>query len=237
MEPLTPRTPDGGDSGTDAELGTAHSGSISRGSSMTDMQCVSLGLCVRTASIFAHGLMISYTCSCSPQFYVRHLRGSNQNSRPCPISDELCFGLHRSTDWQSVNMAVLTDRVKFRDYPDGKQRGSPDGLDSAYATAVHLKASALAGDVSPPSWPPPESQQLTDPRLTSVDKSQGGMPLSVTTGSSPAAAALALTRSNSDHTQVSAVSRHSSRSEDSELNENEQAGTALLGNAHHGSEL
>ena len=46
MEPLTPRTPDGGDSGTDAELGTMHSGSMSRGSSMTDMQCVPLCLCL-----------------------------------------------------------------------------------------------------------------------------------------------------------------------------------------------
>ena len=57
MEPLTPRTPDGADSGTDAELGTVDSGSMSRGSSMTDMQCVSLGRhsTVRTVEIPTHG--------------------------------------------------------------------------------------------------------------------------------------------------------------------------------------
>ncbi len=139
-----------------------------------------------------------------------------------------------------MNMAVLADRVKFRDYPDGKQRGSPDGLDSAYATAVHLKASALAGDViSPPSWPPHESQQLSDPRLTPADPARGGMPASMAAESSPVAGeqALPVVRSNSDGTPVGAVSRHSSHSEDSEKSENEQAGTALLGNAHHGSDI
>ena len=37
LEPLTPRTPEG-EEGTDAESGATRSGSISRGSSMTDMQ-------------------------------------------------------------------------------------------------------------------------------------------------------------------------------------------------------
>jgi len=136
-------------------------------------------------------------------------------------------------------MAVLADRVKLRDYPDSKQHGSADGLDSAYATAVHLKASALAGDViSPPSWPPHESQQLSDPRLTSADPARGGMPASMMAESNLVAGeqALPLVRSNSDGTPVSAVSRHTSRSEDSDINEYEQAGTALLGNAHHGSD-
>jgi hypothetical protein len=37
MEPLTPRTPDG-EEGTDLESGVSRSASMSRGSSMTDMQ-------------------------------------------------------------------------------------------------------------------------------------------------------------------------------------------------------
>ena len=137
-----------------------------------------------------------------------------------------------------MNMAVLADRVKFRDYPDGKRRGSLDGLDSAYAPAVHVKASALAGDLGcPPSWPPQESQQLSDPRLTSADRPGDGMSTSPAADSSPAAAEQVqpLARSDSDASPVSATSRHSSQLEDSELNDNEQAGMALLGTAHHSS--
>ena len=167
-------------------------------------------------------------------------RAQTRSGDPCQQPD-VGFVLHRSTDWQSVNMAVLADRVKFRDYPDGKQHGSPDGLDSAYApAAVHLKASALAGDaLSPPSWPPPESQQLSDPRLMSADQARGIMTASVLVESSPAAGdrALPLARSNSDGSAVSAVSRRSSHSGGSEMNVTEQAGTALLGNAHHGCDM
>jgi len=85
MEPLTPRTPDGGDSGTDAELGTMHSGSISRGSSMTDMQCAPPYLCSssRTAKISrhpAHGLGTPSTCTCPLQVCVTGMGGAQTST-------------------------------------------------------------------------------------------------------------------------------------------------------------
>ena len=158
--------------------------------------------------------------------------------------------LRRSTDWQSVNMPVLADRVKFRDVPEGKPRHAfGDGRDPAYAPAVHVKASALAGDVaSPPLWPSHDAQQetqLSDPRLPSSERASSGPPggeaavADVTAAIEEATVQKApepLARSDSDDSLVSALSRRSSHSED-RMNENEQAGMALLGRTHQDSGL
>ena len=143
-------------------------------------------------------------------------------------------------------MAVLADLVRFRDMPDGKPRPAhSDGLDSAYAPAVHhVKASALAGDVdSPPLWPPRDAQQnvfqLSDPRLASaVEQSKDGLlsdEMASTERNSAAAvqAAQPPARSDSNGSLVSALS---SRSDDA-VSDNEQAGLALLGRTHQDSVL
>jgi hypothetical protein len=145
-------------------------------------------------------------------------------------------------------MAVLADRVKFRDMPEGKPRHAhSDGLDSAYSPAVHhVKASALAGDVdSPPLWPPRGAQQsvfqLSDPRLASApEQSQDGllkdeMASREMSGAGATLGAKPPARSDSDDSLVSALSR---RSDDRmNVSENEQAGLALLGRTHQDSGL